>query len=152
MALSNSQYDQLMRTYELRQLDNEHRLRRHYENAYALIPELKEVDEHVSSLSIAQAKNLLEGDDSALGQLRERLSLLFARKKELLLAGGLPEDYLERQYACADCRDTGYIGGRKCHCLQSRQTLFAGPHYWKQCKDDAVVILSAYLSSPKTLP
>lgn len=118
MALSNSQYDQLMRTYELRQLDNEHRLREHYENAYALIPELKELDEHVSSLSVAQAKNLLEGDDSALGQLRERLSLLFARKKELLLAGGLPEDYLERQYVCADCRDTGYIGGRKCQCLQ----------------------------------
>lgn len=41
MALSNSQYDQLMRTYELRQLDNEHGLRRRYESAYARIPELK---------------------------------------------------------------------------------------------------------------
>lgn len=118
MALSNSQYDQLMRTYELRQLDNEHRLRRHYENAYALIPELKELDERVSSLSVAQAKNLLEGDDSALGQLKEKLSLLFVKKKELLLAGGLPEDYLEKKYVCPDCQDTGYIGDKKCHCLQ----------------------------------
>ncbi len=92
MALSNSQYDQLMRTYELRQLDNEHRLRRHYENAYALIPELKELDEHVSSLSIAQAKNLLEGDDSALGQLR--IVPFICKEKGIAacgrLAGGLP--------------------------------------------------------------
>ena len=38
MALSNSQYDQLMRTYEQRQLDNEYQLRRRYEKAYSLIP------------------------------------------------------------------------------------------------------------------
>ena len=35
MALSNSQYDQLMRTYEQRQLDNEYRLRRRYEKIYS---------------------------------------------------------------------------------------------------------------------
>ena len=40
MALSNSQYDHLMRTYEQKQLDNEFQLRKRYEKAYALIPEL----------------------------------------------------------------------------------------------------------------
>lgn len=118
MALSNSQYDQLMRTYELRQLDNERRLRVRYENACTLIPELKELDDAISSLSISHARCLLEGDDSALGQLREQLSLLFLKKKELLRDAGLPENYLELQYTCPDCRDTGYIGTDKCHCLQ----------------------------------
>ena len=42
MALSNSQYDHLMRTYEQKQLDNEFQLRKRYEKAYALIPELEE--------------------------------------------------------------------------------------------------------------
>ena len=52
MALSNSQYDELMRTYEQRQLDNEYQLRRRYEKAYSLIPALEELDHSISSLSV----------------------------------------------------------------------------------------------------
>ena len=52
MALSNSQYDHLMRTYEQKQLDNEFQLRKRYEKAYALIPELEEVDQSISSFSV----------------------------------------------------------------------------------------------------
>lgn len=37
MALSNSQYEQLMRTYELRQRNNEYRLQKRYESVYARI-------------------------------------------------------------------------------------------------------------------
>ncbi|EOS70145.1 hypothetical protein C818_01836 [Lachnospiraceae bacterium MD308] len=118
MALSNSQYDQIMRTYELRQLDNEHKLRERHNYAYAHIPTLKKLDDAISSLSISHAKKLLEGDNSALKQLKEQLSLLFIQKKELLESAGLPADYLELQYTCPDCRDTGYIGADKCHCLQ----------------------------------
>ncbi len=118
MALSNSQYDQLMRTYELRQLDNEYRLRERYKAACARIPTLKELDDTISSLSVSQGRLLLEGDDSALAQLKEQLSLLFIRKKELLDSAGLPADYLELHYTCPDCRDTGYIGTDKCHCLK----------------------------------
>lgn len=118
MALSNSQYDQLMRMYELRQLDNEHQLRERYDAACRLIPELKELDDKISSLSISQARSLLDGNDSALGQLKDKLSLLFTQKKALLASKGLPENYLELQYTCPDCKDTGYIGTNKCHCFQ----------------------------------
>lgn len=118
MALSNSQYDQLMRTYEIRQLDNEHGLRKRYETACARIPKLKELDDTISSLSVSQGRHLLEGDDSALKRLKEQLSLLFMKKKELLKSAGLPADYLELHYTCPDCKDTGYIGTDKCHCLK----------------------------------
>lgn len=118
MALSNSQYDQLMRTYEIRQLDNEHGLRKRYETAYAHIPKLKELDDTISSLSVSKGRHLLEGDDSALKQLKEQLSLLFTKKKELLMSAGLPADYLELHYTCPDCQDTGYIGTDKCHCFK----------------------------------
>ena len=37
MALSNSQYDQLMRDYEQLQLDNEHKLRLSFDVSYAKI-------------------------------------------------------------------------------------------------------------------
>lgn len=118
MALSNSQYDQLMRTYEQRQLDNEYRLRMRYEKVYSLIPELEEVDHSISSLSIQKAGLLLDGDETALSTLKEEVELLSEKKKALLVSRGFPSDYLELHYSCPDCKDTGYIGSRKCHCFK----------------------------------
>ena len=118
MALSNSQYEQLIHTYEQRQLDNEYRLRRHYEKAYLQIPELKEIDDEIASLSVEKAKHLLDGDDSALTSLKEKLSELSDRKRMLLKMHQMPSDYLELSYSCPDCRDTGYIGTEKCHCFK----------------------------------
>lgn len=118
MALSNSQYDHLMRTYEQRQLDNEHTLRRRFDEAYSRIPKLREIDDSISSLSIKQARKLLEGDESALFLLREELTELRDRKQSLLRSHGFPEDYLELHYTCPACKDTGYVGTQKCHCLK----------------------------------
>jgi len=122
MALTNSQYDQIMRIYEQRQIEDEHRLREHYRKAYALIPALEQVDQSISSLGIEKAKRLLEGDESALSSLREELGRLIEQKNRLLAEGGLPADYLERSYSCPDCRDTGYIGTEKCHCFKKAET------------------------------
>ena len=99
MALSNSQYDHLMRTYEQKQLDNEFQLRKRYEKAYALIPELEEVDHSISSLSVKKARLLLDGDQTALSSLKSELKELSARKPALLKAHGLPANYLELHYS-----------------------------------------------------
>ena len=56
MALSNSQYDQLMRDYEQLQLDNEHELRLRFDEVYAKIPKLRTIDDTISSLSVEKSK------------------------------------------------------------------------------------------------
>ena len=121
MALTNSQYDQLMRIYEQRQIDDEHRLRDHYQKAYSMIPALKELDQSISSLSVEKARRLLDGDSTALSSLKEDLHQLIQRKKSLLEDHGLSEDYLELSYTCPDCKDTGYKDGKKCHCFRQRE-------------------------------
>ncbi|MEZ3488258.1 MAG: ATP-binding protein [Lachnospiraceae bacterium] len=118
MSLSNSQYDQIMRAYEQRQLDNEYRLRERYREAYSLIPSLEELDHSISSLSVRQARRLLDGDDEALRSLKDELHSLIHDKRLLLKKHGLGEDYLEPHYTCRDCQDTGYIGDEKCHCFK----------------------------------
>ena len=118
MALSNSQYEQIMRTYEQRQLDNEYQLRERYERAYSLIPELEELDHTISSLSLEKARKLLDGDETALLSLKQELTSLTLQKQRLLESHGLPSDYLELHYTCPDCHDTGYQGTQKCHCLK----------------------------------
>lgn len=117
MALSNSQYDALMRTYEQRQSDNEYTLRKHYEEVYSKIPQLKGLDSAISSLSVQKAKSLLNGDETALSSLKTDITELASKKRALLLNHHFPEDYLELHYTCPDCRDTGFIGARKCHCF-----------------------------------
>ena len=39
----------------------------------------------------------------------------------LLNAAGLPADFLEPVFDCPDCRDTGYVDGKKCHCFRQAE-------------------------------
>lgn len=118
MILTNSQYDAIMRTYEQKQLHNHKELEKHYAIAYEKLPALRELHEAISSLSVGQARKLLEGDESALAELKIQIKELSEEANALLVAGGFSSDYLEPHYECADCKDTGYIGNEKCHCFQ----------------------------------
>ena len=118
MPLSNAQYDAIRRNYEIRQLNNRHRLERKMEYVYNHVPGYRDLDDTIASVSVAQGKKLLEGDDSAMENLREQLAELSGRKTKLLLDAGLPADYLKPVYTCPDCQDTGYISNQKCHCFR----------------------------------
>lgn len=95
MALSNSQYNELMRIYEQRQLDAVHQVQERYERVTQAIPEFAEIDNAISSASIRQARLLLNGETSALADLKQEIHTLSARKKELLKSHGYPAHYLE---------------------------------------------------------
>lgn len=118
MALTNAQYDQLMRSYEQRQLSNENKRRLRYEEISRKFPELKELDDAIADLSLAKARRLLDGDESVLDSLKDEIQVLSSKKKQILTENGYPANYLEPHYTCPDCKDTGYIGNKKCHCFQ----------------------------------
>lgn len=118
MGLKAAQYQTIMRDYEQRQLRNHDILTRHYNEVYAKLPEFKSLDESISILSVQYGKKLLNGDEKAVDSLKEELSILRSSKKELLLSSGFPPDYLEPIYDCKDCKDTGYINNKKCHCFK----------------------------------
>ena len=118
MILTNSQYDAIMRTYEQKQLHNHRQLEQRYTEVYQKLPELKELNDTISSLSIGQARRLLEGDETALAELKHQIKELSEEAEAMLIAGGFPKNYLELQCECEDCKDTGYIGNQKCHCFQ----------------------------------
>lgn len=118
MALNNSQYDAIIRIYEQKQLHNRNILDKRYETVYNQLPEIKTINESISYLSVNQARRLLDGDKHALQTLKEQIHELSERKRALLISGGFPSDYLEPVYECKDCKDTGYIDGKKCRCFQ----------------------------------
>ena len=118
MSLTNSQYDEIMRGYEARQLVNKHKQSERLEKVYVLEPRIKKIDDSISTYSVACAKKLIDGDNTALAKLRQDIASFKEEKEQLLLSHGYPADYLSPIYTCPDCKDTGYIDGEKCHCLK----------------------------------
>ncbi len=118
MALKNDQYNQILREYDNRRLQNKHDLDCRLKEAYSLIPALKELEDEMISLSATSGRMALRGDDSSLMELKARTFELKAKKQELLILSGFPSDYLELQYQCNKCKDTGYTGNVKCNCLK----------------------------------
>ena len=73
MALKNSQYDTIMREYEQKQLHSQDVLNAHYQRVYDCIPEIRDLENAISHLSVQKARNLLEGDETALSSLKEEI-------------------------------------------------------------------------------
>lgn len=118
MSLSNSQYDEIIREYDARQLRNQHIVEARTKDAYAKIPRLKEIDDAIAACSVAQAKRMLDGDTSALDELRSQIADYRSQKDVLLASHGLSSDYFKPVYTCPDCKDTGFINGKRCHCFE----------------------------------
>lgn len=121
MPLTNIQYDRIFRQYEETQRANRLEAERRHADVYERIPNYRELEETVASLSVVQGKKLLSGDENALVELRKNLTELKSRKKQLLLDAGFPEDYLDPVFSCPDCQDTGYINREKCHCFRQAE-------------------------------
>ena len=121
MALSNSQYDAIIREYGRQQLQNKHEQDKRVAEIYRVIPAVRELDEAITTTAADSGRRLLAGDDQALPRMRAALADLREQKEVLLRSKGYPADYMEMHYRCPDCRDTGYVDGKKCHCFRKAQ-------------------------------
>lgn len=121
MPLTNSQYDAIMRIYQQKQLTNRAKLLKRREEISNRLPAYQMLEEEIISLSMEEAKRQLLQDTDTLSATRESIHSLMDDKRNLLLSNGYPEDYLNELYDCEDCKDTGYINGRKCHCFRQAE-------------------------------
>lgn len=122
MALSNSQFNAILREYERLQAENRRELRERREQVYERLPELRDLEKRVAVSALERfRKGVREGDPSVAAGFSREVSEIEAEKKRLLRSAGYPEDELEPRYHCKDCRDTGLLAdGKKCHCFHSR--------------------------------
>ena len=72
MPLTNTQYDQIMRGYQDRQLKRQQLIDTRREEIAAKIPKITELDAQIASLSVRRARQLLDGDASALTDLHDQ--------------------------------------------------------------------------------
>ncbi|MBR0119882.1 MAG: ATP-binding protein [Eubacterium sp.] len=120
MNLTNSQYNQLMYQYSESQANSIAELDKRREEVYKALPELKDLEAEVRSLSLTYVRNSSSNDEEASKNYHQKMDELKLRRSKLLIKNGWTEDYLEQTYDCPDCKDTGYINGERCHCMKKK--------------------------------
>ena len=118
MALTNSQYDAIMRDYDARQTLSRLVLQERTDKVYSAIPEYKELLDTIGELSVEAAKCSIMGDNEAMNKLQSDIEAIKERLSDLLASNGFPKDYLTATYTCSLCQDTGYINNEKCSCFR----------------------------------
>ena len=106
MALTNTQYESIIREYEEKQLRSRHLLEKrlaHIRNTY---PEYAALEDLSASLASSFTKRLIDGEEGARAELSASLQSLSRKKEEFLSEKGFPPHYLEPVYECGDCKDT----------------------------------------------
>ena len=121
MSLNNSQYNAIMRIYNQPQFQDKYEQDQRREEVYQKVPQIRQIEDEISSQAVRCARKLLDGDTNAKEELKQHIEDLREQKEVLLSAFGFPADYMEMHYVCPECQDTGYVDGRKCRCFKKEE-------------------------------
>ena len=136
MSLNNSQYNAIMRIYNQRQFQDKYEQDQRREEVYQKVPQIRQIEDEISSQAVRCARKLLDGDTNAKEELKQHIEDLREQKEVLLSAFGFPADYMEMHYACPECQDTGYVDGRKCRCFKKEEIRLL----YSQCNIEEVLL------------
>ena len=86
--------------------------------AYTAIPELAEIQSRIAACGAEVIGAFAKGANGRayVEELAKESLAAQKRRKELLAQAGLPENYLEAQYVCNICEDTGVTDEGICEC------------------------------------
>lgn len=86
------------------------------------VPEVLNIEKKIAQLCIDVSIAAFKSQDNRedyLNDLKRKITDLRIKKAELLMSREYPVDYLDMQYNCPKCSDTGFIGIEKCSCYKS---------------------------------
>lgn len=116
MAYSNEIFRIANERLEAIRQKNREELKRRKEEVFEKVPGYRESKNELVSLLDLTMKML--GNKEAIEQLKENISDNMDSAEALLLENGYPGDYLNEIFDCPECKDTGYIMNKKCHCFE----------------------------------
>ena len=118
MALSNSQYQAIMRIYNQRQFQNKREQDERIKEIFTRIPQVEALTDEITAAMAQAARRMVMGDADGAAAMKREAAALKEQKILYLERHGYPADYMEMKYRCPDCRDSGYQDGKKCHCFK----------------------------------
>ena len=112
-------YDEAIRRIKARRLAAQTQQEQRTDRIYAEIPETAELDRQLRSACVAVLRAAQSSDaKSRIAQIEKQCTEADSMLRQLLTLHGYPADYLDTQYHCKICDDTGFADGRPCECLK----------------------------------
>ena len=121
-----SSITEIIEKYEALRSKNEALKKQRIEEVYAKLPEIKTIDEEINSKGFEIASNIFKlaqkgiDPEDFIAKKQIEIEKLKQKKAIILTEKGYPVNYMDIQYECEKCRDTGYIGNNKCNCLKQK--------------------------------
>ena len=100
--------------YQDRRKQNKINLDKRIEEVCEKIPQVCELNSEIMKNNRQALRLSLEGKDSTKAQ-KKSLELM-KKRDNLLLENNIPLDYIQMQYHCDICKDTGVVGLEECVC------------------------------------
>lgn len=111
----------IMKIYENIRKSQENNLANRRKKIQSNIPEIINIEQEIGKLCIKLSINILNNTGNKnLEELKEKITDLRIKKSELLVSNNYPIDYLDMHYVCNKCKDTGFIGIKKCSCYKQK--------------------------------
>ena len=123
--MSNEVLNSILKEYEQKKLNAELDLEKRKKSLYEQVPRLEKIEDDLNTYAIMTAKNILNNFDYSISELQKKINILKLEKSEILNELNLPPDYLQPNYSCKICNDTGYIKTdnyktKMCNCLKQK--------------------------------
>ena len=123
--MSNEVLNSILKEYEQKKLNAELDLEKRKKSLYEQVPRLEKIEDDLNNYAIMTAKNILNDYDYSISELQKKINILKLEKSEILNELNLPSDYLQPNYSCKICNDTGYIKTdnyktKMCNCLKQK--------------------------------
>lgn len=120
--MNNNILREISLEYEKKRDRQERDRQRRVDEVYKKIPAIKRIDEDIERVSLSMAKKIIQnpqGYKSIVEETKNSIESLKMEKAFLLTESNIQSDYMELNYYCSTCKDTGYIeSGEKCNCLK----------------------------------
>lgn len=119
--MAESIYDKASKIIAERKKTRAFKLERRRIEVFGKVPRLKEIELELDRYGIRMLNLIASGEcdeESAVAGIMKENKAYVEERNALLLQNGYSGDYLSLPFVCNDCRDTGFIGGSMCKCLE----------------------------------
>lgn len=119
MGYGKKIYEQAKWEMEERRHRAEQLAQKNLDAFYAQCPEAQEIKAAMARNSAQAARTVFGGGDvrESLEKLKQNAAEYREEYDRLLARHHFSKEAVEPQYACTDCKDTGFLNGKLCHCF-----------------------------------
>ena len=113
---------EIMEYYDLLRKKEEEEAEHRRQEVYARVPKIREIEDQITALNSELSRIIISDtiDKKKAGEkIRQEMDNLNMEKAFLLTENEYELDYMDIQYTCPQCKDTGMLEtGEKCQCYE----------------------------------